>query len=296
MRGIIFAAFCFIGANVSAQDRAPRQTGRISLEEVELTIRKGGAIRERKRYSQEDEYEMRKRLGVDEKMGSKPLVKPKLRFMDVQGRTGKELDLGEEVEITTTTASGVSKVKVSRHARVAKSRKFAVIYEGIGEEGEGRETGSVAFLNENGETVWQRNLPRYRMVANSKISADGSVVITVEYWTKLFGLPQDQPVRQMVVYSKTGTQLVAFPKVRSEGIRVFSGSGDFQISPDGKYIAMRVAKGKDERVAFLNSTSGRVVINEKAAFPIDIDESGKVRLGIVPGTDIETVDLRNILE
>lgn len=153
------------------------------------------------------------------------------------------------------------------------------------------------------------NDPRYLAPASGDVEPFVSIPLLVKgkpigvlnlppasYWTKLFGLPTDQPTWQLVVYSRTGSELVAFPKLRSEGVRVFSGTGDFQISPDGKYVAVRIIKGKDERVAFLNSASGRIRIHDKAAFPIDIDAAGKARIGIVPGTEIEVVELRNILE
>lgn len=296
MRGIISVWLCFIGMTAFAQENVPQPSGRISLEEVELTIRQGGKVREQKRQSQDDEHEMRKKLKPGEQVESRRLKKPKLRFLDAQGRAKKELELGDEVEVATMTSTGPSKMKISRRARVARTGKSAVVIESIGEQGEGRETGSVNYVSENGETLWQKKLPRFRAVSNSKISADGNVFVAVEYWTKLFGLPTDQPTWQLVVYSRTGSELVAFPKLRSEGVRVFSGTGDFQISPDGKYVAVRIIKGKDERVAFLNSASGRIRIHDKAAFPIDIDAAGKARIGIVPGTEIEVVELRNILE
>lgn len=281
-----------------------QQSDGIALDEVELVTLEGNREVTRRPMRERDANELgrelRKRgLPANQRIMAERLEKPRLRFIDGAGKTKKEILLGVEAAISTVAVPGSKepqKVKyfTSRSAFVSYDNSHAAVWESHGEPaetGDGRESGSWSMLDKDGNPLWERRLPRFKAPRNCKISADGSMIVVLEAWTKFHQLNPDEPFEQTSIHDKTGREVFRFPKSRASNYRLYTGTDDVAISPNGRYVALRASKGKAQVVVFIDVQRGATWDFEKDSYPVDIDDSGKARVGLMAGRRIESIDL-----
>lgn len=276
----------------------------VALEEVELSIMEGDHIKEIKSLRQREASETARKLRQKgQKVISKKLERPRLRFFDKQGKITKEIILGTETVEVSGSYGGTSEVlkrkKVSiRRADLSPGENWAAIWDTHSEPfdpGDARQSGAIVTLDEGGNTIWQKVLPRFKAVGACRISNTG-MTIAVQSWTKAHQLPASEPIDQLVVYDGRGNELFQFPKSRSEGFdRLHAGTNDLIISPNGRYVGVRASKGKNEIVLFLDLTKKSNWAMPVAGAPIDISDDGVARVARLAGVEVEIVQLKERL-
>ena len=301
---LVLAILLVTGQFTMAAQPSNSQDGEILLEEVEFIIMDGDKVKEstpmRERDSHERGSELRKRgLPPGQRLMSKRLKNPRLRFVDKAGKTKKEVPLGTLVLVATMPVEGSTvsrKVEYfgGRSAHVSHDGSLAAIWEAHGEPaetGDGRESGSWYLADRHGNRVWEKTLPRFKAPRNCKISADNSVIVVAEAWTRFHQLDPSEPLEQIVIHDNSGRELFRFPKSRADDYRLYSGTDDIEMSPKGRYIAIRARKGKSHRTVFIDVQSRATWDFEKESYPVDIDDSGKARVGLMVERRVETLDL-----
>lgn len=287
----------------------------VILEEVEINIVEGGQVKER-RFSgpRQEAYKVLERLKKEilppgRRAAMRPVKQPKLKFVNRKGKVTKEILLDSEVHDSSGSAiarPGVARIRSStmRKAAVSKSGTHAVLIETRGEvefrmeasedDGYRGSTSHLTFFDASGNVVWQKNLPETRIAGICKVSSDGGRVFCLESWTKFGGVRRDY-TPPLIVRDRSSSEIFKFPESPEAGYHLWGGTSDLEISPNGRYAAIRASKDKKEIVLFIDVDKGSHWNLDMAAAPVDISDEGMARVVTMVGSKIESVDLRGKL-
>ena len=282
----------------------------IILERTQVLLMNGEVVIEKKYggadYREADKMFKELRAGGLKKghrIVMRKLERPRLKFMDVNGHSKKEFELGTEVVVSTEGATGLSgSVKmrhtVSRQAALSPERQRAVVIETRGrvslseEDGDGAEgeTATLQQYDADGNLVWEKTLANGRIANACKVSALGRRTFCLESWS-FGGNPQTAIEPPLVVRDSRGKDIFSFPGKTSLPYALHMEDNAIKVSPNGRFVGLSVMKEKSELILFIDIDLGKDWEMELPGFVIDITDEGIARVGHLSGATTETVDI-----
>ena len=266
-----------------------------------------------------------------EKSDSAPKIvieEKRVRFLDGEGRTSKEIKLREEkiVEVDRKIDGIIFTEKIERSfyrsAHKPEKAKYIVIAESYSDhylpkndeekhELENNpewtnepfdEGGKIYSYDETGKLNWEYALPRLRVVMDTYTSDDGEIIafITTCGLTCDNGeIGRDTLEHALYVFDKSGNKLLTYPEYNSN-IRIRHA----QMTPNGRYFALwgcDISRYVPRAYPDLSEITIVIDTNNKKTWVIDgaynsiITDSGHARLRNVETDEIMEVDLKQHL-
>lgn len=285
--------------------RAATEANEIALEEVEFTVTDNGQVKDRKFMreleAQELGRQMRKNgLPSGRRLSARKLLNPKLRFLDKMGKTTKEIELGEVVgktrgKVDASTESVNVEANISRHGSVSGDKRSAVVVETRGEPmsgSHGEATSEVAVYDAGGSVRWTKKLPHLKIATAWKMADDGSRLIILQGATKTNALKDGEPREQIVAFDSAGGELLRFPRTGRE----YALDSPIAFSPNGRFVAIRARKDRKEITLLLDLEGQKIGEIQKPSFPISVDDTGWLKLGLMSGSKYEEVDGKSLMK
>jgi len=248
----------------------------------------------------------------------KRLDQPKLKFINKKGNIIKEITIGEK-KVTKKFKDTVKNKEwngyllYSKNAKVSKSQKYAVLTyyfievrynihnpveskEYVKIYGEGAyatpkpQDVKFALFNENGSVLWEKKYNEGRV---PNLNNPNSCVISLN---GVVGVMTNKGVGPggeiLYVYDRDGKEILHYP---NEDEKAYP-QGEIKISPNGKYLAVRVGFPWPEsyRTVFFKLQNGNSWKADKSYVVYEVRDDGKAKVSSEVGETV-FIDLKKFL-
>lgn len=311
------AAYIFLSGVNASETQPPKN--KIFLKEAEVQIYEGKHLRDTPFMGTKEEAHKKlmnlRKQGLPDKQRAvlKAAKPPHLLFYDDKGVISRDLPLEtkfemKEVSVSGSTVSIRAQIRTSNMATVSPNHDRASHVEctgrmyltGGGKEGEDESSCKIRQLDQDGGLLWEHEMPPCRESGPGKMSADGKRLFTIQGLSECYRPRRhklnggSEPPNQLVVYNEKGSIIFVFPKKGGESVGLH-GENELAISPNGRYAALRARKGRGETVIFLDIEGNLYGEFGKEGFPLDIDDKGLARVGLMSGARVESFDASKVL-
>ena len=235
-------------------------------------------IRDSKQYVRFNE-ENRKLLKI------KQIDKPKMKFIDKQGKVLKELHLTmsdkPDIKEVTRKIHGIEKnvveskeitgilSKENNYALVNTHRSLIRI--------EGGDIVDLEYYSIDGKVLWSKQLPENMGIANQKVSENGEIVAYIQGFIT-GNLDAREYYEKLVVINKKGEEIMNYPKKRDD-VRL---RNDISMSDNGCYIGISLTTKNNQIVSmFFDVLNNKSWVSEKHYVVNSISNNGILNANIV---------------